>query len=126
MLPPVNKVLLKTLLYDGLKILLRLTMLFTFSSLFDFVALCDSQINIEDSKSEAKPTNYRLMSFLAIAGIAIVSIFMLKYGITLEASAAPAPPPIQVFDPDPQRSEGLILKAIREFLEWVDNRRGGR
>jgi hypothetical protein len=126
MLPPVNKVLLKTLLYDGLKILLRLTMLFTFSSLFDFVALCDSQINIEDSKSEAKSTNYRLMSFLAIAGIAIVSTIMLKYGITLEASTAPDPPPIQVFDPDPQRSEGLILKAIREFLEWVDNRRGGR
>jgi hypothetical protein len=120
----IKRFLMKILLY-ALKILLNLVLFFTLSGLFDFVALCD--LNIEDSKSEAKPRNYTLIGVLVFAGIAIASIIMLTYGITPEASIAPAsPPPIQVFDPHPERSEGLILKAIREFLEWVDNRRGGR
>jgi hypothetical protein len=120
-----NEVLLKVFFF-ALRVLFKLVLFFTLSSLFDFVALCDSQINIEYSKSEAKPRNYTLIGVLVFAGIAIASIIMLTYGITPEASIASAPPPIQVSDPDSQRSEGLILKAIKKFLEWVDNRCGGR
>ena len=63
--------------------------------------------------------------FLVFAGTAIVSLVMLKYRITRTPEASTIPP-IQVFDPDPQKSEDLIFKMIRKIFEWIDNRRGDR
>ena len=117
------RIILKTLFT------LTLLLLFSLSGFFDLaITLCDSVTDPMGGKDEQKPKSYTLPVFLVFAVTAIAALVMLKYGIT-PTPEAPTIPPIQVFDPDPKKSEGLALRMIREFiefLEWLDNRRGGR
>jgi hypothetical protein len=117
--------MLKNKILIVLKALFVIASLFGSTGFFDLTALCDSHIDPVGGNDEKKPKYFSLVVFLVFVSTAVVSLVLLRYGITPETSTVPPIPPIQIFDPNPEKSEGLLLKMVREFLEWVDNRRGG-